>query len=276
MFNHNKLLLGLLTSCLCTSAMALPKDAFDELEYHVNTGLEDLLPYGATSLTQDFKDKFSFLKMDDDLSEKWVTFIDTPDRAFGKHNIFIRVREHITKPRKSKLTVKFRAPDPQGFGELDDFSKAEIDFTKQRAAYSVSYDMRYSPSDINVKKVDYQKVFKILKQNSDIWERLGPIYEQAKGRMIQSIVMRTHGWEGKLKNSQHDGIEVDFQIWTPYLRKPRVTFAEFSFKGDASDKADLDKSYQFLSEQVAKTGLADKGHQGSKTNSTFKMTAGFN
>ena len=73
MFNHNKLLLGLLTSCLCTSAMALPKDAFDELEYHVNTGLEDLLPYGATSLTQDFKDKFSFLKMDDDLSEKWVT-----------------------------------------------------------------------------------------------------------------------------------------------------------------------------------------------------------
>lgn len=276
MNRYTNICLGLLICGCSSAALALPKDAFSQLEYHVNTGVDNTLPYAATELTDAFKQQFSFLDMEDKLSEKWVTFIDTPDRIFAKNNIYIRVREHMTKPRKSKVTVKFRAADPQGFGELDDYSKAEIDFTKNKAAYSVSYDMKYSPADIDVKRVDFDKVFALLKGNDDIWPKLQPSYQQAKGKLIQTIVMRTHGWEGALKNSKYDNLEIDFQIWTPYYRKPRVTFAEFSFKGSAADKAELDQAYKLLAEKVSATGLADKGHQGSKTKSTFKMTPGFN
>ena len=68
---------------------------------------------------------------------------------------------------------------------------------------------------------------------------------------------------------------MEFQIWTPYYRKPRITFAEFSFKGSDGDKARLDEAYQYINQQVKAVGF-DSSHQGSKTNSTFTITEAFN
>ncbi|WP_394202490.1 hypothetical protein [Shewanella waksmanii] len=271
---NNLLLIGLVNLCLGANAYALSPEQFTSLEYHVNTGVGKTLPYGANKLTPDFKEAFDFIKFDDDISIKLVTYIDTPNRAFKAKDINIRVREHVTKPRKSKITIKLRADHPEGFGDISRYRKAEIDYTNGKAAYSVSYDVPYSPADINVKDVDYEQVFKILKKNKAIWSIIGDTYEANKNDLAQTIVMRTHGWEGSMNDRRYDDIEVDFQLWTPYYRQPRITFTEFSFKGSAGSQERLEQAYEYLFEQVNAVNLG-QGHQGSKTNATFEMSNAF-
>ncbi|ACJ27075.1 Conserved hypothetical protein [Shewanella piezotolerans WP3] len=272
---NNLLLIGLVNLCLSSSAYALSPEQFTSLEYHVNTGVGKTLPYAANKITPEFKKAFSFIKFDEDTSIKLVTFIDTPNRAFKEKAINIRVREHVTKPRKSKITVKLRAADPTSFGDVSNYRKAEIDYTNGKAAYSVSYDIPYSPGDIDVKKVDYEQVFKILKGNSAVWGIVGDIYEANKQDLAQTVVMRTHGWEGTLDDKRFDDIEIDFQLWTPYYRQPRVAFTEFSFKGSLKDEKRLEQAYNYLFKQVNAVNLGEGDNQGSKTNATFKMSKAF-
>ncbi|MCL1047188.1 hypothetical protein Q4601_11110 [Shewanella sp. 1_MG-2023] len=271
---NNLFLIGLVNVCLSSSAYALSPDAFTSLEYHVNTGTAKTLPYAASKQTDDFKQAFNFIDLEERLKVKLVTYIDTPNRAFKAKSINIRVREDLSKPRKSKITVKLRAADPQSFGDVSNYRKAEIDYTEGKAAYSVSYDIPYSPADIDVKNVDMEAVFAILKRNTAMWEIVGDIYEANKADLIQTMVMRTHGWEGTVKDKRFDDVEVDFQVWTPYYRKPRISFNEFSFKGHVKDKARLEEMYQHLYQQIEAVGY-EHGHSGSKTSSTFKMSKGF-
>ncbi|WP_144211811.1 hypothetical protein [Shewanella donghaensis] len=272
---NNLLLVGLVNLCLSSSAYALSPDAFTSLEYHVNTGVGKTLPYAASKQTDEFKKAFDFIGLEERLKVKLVTYIDTPNRALKAKDINIRVREDVSKPRKSKITVKLRAENPESFGELTNYRKAEIDYTDGKAAYSVSYDVPYSPTDIDVKNVDIAAVFKILKRNSVMWDIVGDIYEANEADFIQTMVMRTHGWEGTLNDQRFDNVEVDFQVWTPYYRKPRISFHEFSFKGHVKDKAQLEEMYQHLYDAVEKVPY-EQGHNGSKTSSTFKMSKGFN
>ncbi|PMG77561.1 hypothetical protein BCU84_10005 [Shewanella sp. 10N.286.51.B7] len=271
---NNLFLIGLVNVCLSSSAYALSPDAFTSLEYHVNTGTAKTMPYAASKQTDEFKEAFSFIDLKEDVRVKLVTYLDTPNRAFNAKDINIRVREDLGKPRKSKITVKLRADNPEGFGELTNFRKAEIDYTDGKAAYSVSYDVPYSPADIDVKNVDIKAVFAILKRNSVMWDIVGEIYEANEQDVTQTLVMRTHGWEGTLNDKRFDNIEIDYQLWTPYYRKPRISFNEFSFKGHVKDKAQLEQVYQHLYEQVEAVGF-EHGHSGSKTSSTFKMSKGF-
>ncbi|WP_119969448.1 hypothetical protein [Shewanella japonica] len=272
---NNLFLIGLVNVCLSSSAYALSPDAFTSLEYHVNTGTAKTMPYAATKQTDEFKEAFNFIDLEERLKVKLVTYLDTPNRAFKAKDINIRVREDVSKPRKSKITVKLRAADPESFGELSNYRKAEIDYTDGKAAYSVSYDVPYSPADIDVRNVDIDSVFKVLKRHSVLWDIVGDIYEAHQDEIIQTMVMRTHGWEGVVKDKRFDNVEVDFQVWTPYYRKPRISFNEFSFKGHVKDKEQLEKMYQYLYQQVESVGY-EHGHSGSKTSSTFKMSKGFN
>lgn len=272
---NNLLLVGLVNLCLSSGAYALSADQFKSLEYHVNTGVGKTLPYASDKITPEFKQAFSFINFDEDISIKLVTYIDTPSRAFKEKSVSIRVREHVTKPRKSKITVKLRAANPEAFGDVSNYRKAEIDYTNGKAAYSVSYDIPYSPADINVKQVDYEEVFKVLRTNSTVWEIVGDIYQDNKKELAQTVVMRTHGWEGTLEDRRFDDIEIDFQLWTPYYRQPRVTFTEFSFKGSLKDEERLEQAYDYLFEQVNKVNLGGGDNQGSKTNATFEMSKAF-
>ncbi|QBF82882.1 hypothetical protein EXU30_09365 [Shewanella maritima] len=271
---NNLLLIGLVNLCLGANAYALSPDAFTSLEYHVNTGVGKTLPYATDTITPEFKKAFNFIDFDNDVSVKLVTYLDTPDRAFKANDISIRVREHVTKPRKSKITVKLRADNPEGFGDVSNYRKAEIDFTNDQAKYSVSYDVPYSPGEIDVKKVDYAKVFEVIKKNKAAWALVSDIYQKNKQSLKQTLVMRTHGWEGALDDKRFDDLEIDFQVWTPYYRRPRISFTEFSFKGSAKDKDRLEQAYKYLSDKVEQVGF-EAGHQGSKTGSTFKMSKAF-
>ncbi|MEI6895864.1 MAG: hypothetical protein V5789_14815 [Colwellia sp.] len=272
---NNIFLIGLITLCLSFGSYALSPDKFTSLEYHVNTGVGKTLPYAANKQTDKFNQAFDFIEFNDEVSVQWVTYIDTPKRSLNAESIYIRVRENVTNPRKSKITVKLRAANPEGFGDLSSYKKAEIDYTGDKAAYSVSYDIPYSPADIDVKNVDIDAVFKILKSNSTIWKIVGSLYEQNKADLTQTIVMRSHGWEGYLKEPRFDNIGIEFQLWTPYYRKPRVTFSEFSFRGHVNDKQQLEAVNDFLYQKVNAVGFPS-GHTGSKTTATFDMTAKFN
>ena len=269
------LVIGLVSLCLHSGAYALSPNQFTSLEYHVNTGLASTLPYAADQLTPDFTKAFGFIALEDELSIKLVTFIDTPNRDFNAKHINIRVRENVTTPRKSKITIKLRDDNPEAFGELSGYKKAEVDYTEGKAAYSVSYDLPYSPNDIDIQHVNIATVFDIIKRNQAMWNIVSDIYNQHKQDLIQTEVMRTHAWEGFVKDKRFNDVEMEFQIWTPYYRKPRITFAEFSFKGSTGDKARLDEAYQYVDQQVKAVGF-DSGHQGSKTNSTFTITEAFN
>ncbi|QIZ77448.1 hypothetical protein [Ferrimonas lipolytica] len=271
----NPILAGLISLCLCSGAQALTKSHFDKIEFAVNTGTGTTLPYATDTLTDQFKQRFSFIKFDQSPSEKLVTYFDTPSRILAASNLQIRVREHVTKPRKSKITVKLRATEPLGFGDVSGYKKAEIDVGKSGDKYSVSYDIKYSPDEIDVKSLDFSKIIAQIKRNKDAWALVKDILPQHKSDLQQTVVMRTYGWEGFMTDERFDNIEVDFQVWTPYYRKPRAYFSDFSFKGLAKDRAALTEAYNFLSEQVEATGLTKDMHTGSKTKATFGMSKGF-
>ncbi|TKB56142.1 CYTH domain-containing protein [Ferrimonas aestuarii] len=271
----NTFLWSLASLCLSANAQALTKDHFDKIEFAVNTGTGTTLPYATDSLTEEFNKAFGFINFEEDPAEKLVTYLDTPDRALKAQSISIRVREHVTKPGKSKITVKLRSPEPVGFGELSNYKKAEIDYDGKQDKYSVSYDIPYSPDEINVKSVDFGKVIDTIKQNQDAWDVVKTTLNQRGSDLKQTIVMRSYGWEGFMTDSRYDNIEVDFQVWTPYYRKPRIYFADFSFKGLTKDREDLTKAFQHLYDQVQATGLTEGMHTGSKTGATFKMSKGF-
>ncbi|BDY06865.1 hypothetical protein [Ferrimonas sp. YFM] len=272
---HNKFLWGLAGLCLSGNALALTKGDFDRIEYAVNTGTGDTLPYASDSLTQAFTEAFPFIRFEEEPSEKLVAYLDTPDRALKQLDLSIRVREHVTKPAKSKITVKLRAPDPAGFGDLAGYRKAEIDYDGQNSKYSVSYDIPFSPEEIDVKRVDMSKVVELIRQDGNAWNLVADVLSARQEDLKQTIVMRTYDWEGTMADARYDRIEVDFQVWTPYYRKPRVTFADFSFKGATRDREELDQAFHYLHEQVQKAGLTQGMHTGSKTKATFKMSQGF-
>ncbi|WP_028111334.1 hypothetical protein [Ferrimonas kyonanensis] len=271
----NTFLWGLASLCLGSNAQALTKDHFDKIEYAVNIGTGTTLPYATDTLTDEFNAAFSFIRFEDSPSEKLVTYFDTPDRALKQQALQIRVREHVTKPSKSKITVKLRATDPQGFGDISGYKKAEIDYDGDKTKYSVSYDIPYSPDDINVKSLAFDVVIDHIRNHDDAWALVKTILEQRGDDLKQTVVMRTYDWEGYMTDPRFDGIEVDFQVWTPYYRRPRTAFSDFSFKGLTKDRDELDQAFQYLYDQVQASGLTDGIHTGSKTKATFKMTPGF-
>ncbi len=256
-----------------TSVAALPPSAFTSIEYHVNA-TADSLPYATKSLNAKFKSQYDFLDFEDGTSIKLVTYLDTPDRALKNAELSIRVREHVTKPNKSKITVKLRGDDPQSFGDIKNYKKAEIDITGDKYAYSASWDIPYSPGDIDVKSVDIDAIFKLIKQDKRTWGFVGPVYEANKGKFKQTMVMRTHEWTAFAKDKRFSD-EIDFQVWTPFYRKPRIYFSEFSFKGTDRQKPHLKALRDHLDAEVKKRGLHEGAHSGSKTGATFKMSEGF-
>ena len=260
---------------LSAQVLALPVSAFNKAEYQLSTGLGETMPYAASALTDSFRDTFAFIEFDDDLSEKLVTYLDSRDRAFKEKSIQIRVREHVTKPAKSKITVKLRAPDPEAFGDISGYAKAEIDYNGPSTTYSVSYDLPYSPKEIDIQKVDINRVIDILKSDNNAWSLVSGVICERREDIHQTKVMRTYNWEGNLTDSRYDNVEIDFQIWTPYYRKPKVSFAEFSFKGKARDHGALSEMYSYLYDHVKATGLLEGAYQGSKTSATFGMSEGF-
>ncbi len=266
-------LLGLMSVCLSAQAYALTEKDFTELEYHVNTKVDNLLPYASGRLTREFKNAFEFIDFDNDPTIRLVTFLDTPDRAFNDKNLIIRVREHINKPERSRVTVKLRAEAPDKFPEIKHYRKAEIDITGDHTAYSVSYDIPYFTNDIDVKEVDVKKVFNLIKTNKDAWDLISDVYSANRQDIQQTMVMRTQKWSGSLTDPSFKKAEIDFQMWTPFYRKPRVTFAELSFKGKTKDQEQLKLINDYLIKQTGDFGI---GHQNSKTKATFDMTEGFN
>ncbi|MBY5921531.1 hypothetical protein [Ferrimonas balearica] len=271
----NKLLLSVIALCLSGQAYALSKGDFDNIEYAIGADTGKTLPYATDTLTDSFKQTYDFIEWDDEVSEKLVTYLDTQDRALKAHSVSIRVREHVTKPKKSKITVKLRAADPSGFGELSGYTKAEIDHINGQDKYSVSYDIPFSPADINVKEVDIVTVIAHIQRDPNAWAVVKDLMTTHQETLQQTVVMRTYEWEGDVANSQYGNAEVEFQVWTPYYRRPRMSLAEISFKGQTSDRSSLDALYQHLKTEVQATGLSD-GHVGSKTNATYSISSNFN
>ncbi len=257
-----------------STTAALPPSAFTSIEYHVNT-TADALPYATKSLNNDFKSQFDFLTFEDGTSIKLVTYLDTPDRILKENELSIRVREHVTKPNKSKITIKLRGDNPEAFGNVKNYRKAEIDITGDRNAYSVSWDVPYSPADIDVKNVDIDAVFALIKKDKRTWGMLKDIYESHKADFKQTEVMRTHEWTAFSKDKRFASTEIDFQVWTPFYRKPRIYFSEFSFKGTDGQMAHLKALRDVLEAEVKERGLDEGAHVGSKTGATFKLSKGF-
>ena len=259
----------------CTHVMALPPEDFTKAEYQISTGLGNTLSADREKLTDDFKTTFSFIRFKDKRSEKLITYLDTSDRALKEQLIQIRVREHVTKPSKSKVTVKLRASDPEGFGDIKDFSKAEIDYNGSGIAYSVSYDLKYSPEDISVKNVDIAKVIEILKSNPQVWNIVQGVLEKRYQDLRQTLVMRAFGWEGRMTEKQYEKEEIDFQVWASYHHRPHIEFAEFSFKGKTKKHQQLSRMHQSLIREVRATGLQEGAHQESKTEAVFNASKAF-
>ena len=127
------------------SVQALEIKDFTGSEYAFGVDEPTDLNMAPTALEGKRADFYDFIDFEPGNKKKLVTFLDTPDRQLRQHSLILRVREDIKKPGKSKITVKLRAVSPEGFGDLKNYSKAEIDIVNGKKNYSVSYDIKYSP-----------------------------------------------------------------------------------------------------------------------------------
>ncbi|GLS82071.1 hypothetical protein [Paraferrimonas haliotis] len=272
-----KLMSAVVGLCLSSSALALSESDFNRIEHHINTGVGKTLPYATNSRTAAFENTFDFMTYTSKQGHKLVTYLDTPDMAFDKAELIIRVRENVANQTKTKITVKLRGANPEAFGAVSNYRKAEIDITAGKNAYGVSWDIPYSSADIDVKNVDVDKVFATIRaHNRAAYNLVKDIYEANKGKIIQTEVMRALEWEGQLKDSRFDSLEVEFAYWTPLYRKPRIYFGEFNFKGHASNSKLLAEAAAHIEQEVERIGLLEGMHTGSKTGATFKLSKGFN
>jgi len=252
--------------------MAANDGDFDSFEYHISVATSDKLSYAPDELTDDFKASFPFLTFKAVESFELSTYIDTPYGIFNKHHIILRLREDLLS-RSGKITVKFRAPSPEGFSGLKGYSKAEVDITEGHAAYSISYDIPYNTQKININNVRVKTVFDILKsKRKNVYALIKPYIKGKQAGFIQSIVMRSVRFEAKDK--KYPDTEVDYAVWSHFPGKPKVAFAEFSFKGGMDHKPTLEAMYESLSKDMKAVGVLLE-NQGSKTERTFKMSPGF-
>jgi len=259
------------------AAMALDKSDFTGYEYAFRTDEPAGLSIVPERMANERKSLYDFVAFESRYpKEKRVAYLDTPDRALKQANVIIRVREDITKPWKSKITVKLRTPDLEAVGKLSKYKKAEIDVSAGGVEkYSVSYDIIYVPSEIDVRDIDVDQVLEaIQKGNAEAWSLVEPLAGHFAD-LQQTEVFRMMQWSGPqiLINGT---TEVDYTIWSPYFKHPSQKYAsEISFKGHAFEKARLEGIASKVSEEL-KGDNVFMNVPDSKTEMVFSLSEGFN
>lgn len=264
----------LLTLIFALSVQALEIKDFTESEYAFGVDEPTNLKMAPSALEGKRADFYDFINFEPGNKTKLVTYLDTPDRQLNQTSLIIRIREDIKKSGKSKITVKLRALSPEGFGALKNYTKAEIDIVNGKKKYSISYDIKYNPSDIDVRKVDIQAVFKRVKKKSpDAWALVEPFAKKYADQIQQTIVMRSLSWEGLITKISGN-VEAKVEIWSPYYKQPKMFFTQISFKGKTKD-SNLVKVANRIQDALKKKNILSET-MGSKTTATFKMSPNFN
>ncbi len=254
---------------------ALSIEQFTQTEYGFNIQEPEGMNIAPTSISGQREKLYNFINFEPGHDEKLVTYLDTPERDLFKNALIIRVREEVSRPSKTKITVKLRADSPEAFGDLKKFRKAEIDIVGGEKKYSVSWDIKYHPNDFDVRRVDVAAILKrIKKKNSEAWSVVKARLDGKADQIQQTMVMRALYWEGPI--TKVPGIvEADYSIWSPYYRKPKVAFTSISFKGKTEDKnlAIVAKRIEAALEEKALTIPPEESY--SKTRKTFDMSPAF-
>ncbi len=265
----------ILNALFVLPAFALSISHFTQTEYGFNIQEPGSMNIAPASLDGKREQLYNFINFEPGHDEKLVTYIDTPNRDLHKKSLIIRVREDVSKSSKSKITVKLRAQSPEAFGDLRQYKKAEIDIVGGEKKYSVSWDIKYHPNNIDVRKVDIAAVLeRIKKKNSEAWKVVNARLADAADKLQQTMVMRALYWEGPITGVPGI-VEADYSIWSPYYKRPKTAFTSISFKGKSNDS-----NLPVVAERVA-TALETKGiaipaeKSFSKTRKTFAMSPGF-
>ena len=266
----------LFNALLSSSAQALDVSDFTEAEYAFNVREPDSLNMAPDSLTGEREKLFDFINFEVDPYERWVTYLDTPDRDLNNNALIIRVREEPSRPWRSRITVKLRAPSPEGVGDVSQYRKAEIDIVNGTNSYSVSWDIRYNPNDLDMRKVDIPYVLDRIKNRSPAaWSAIKTLMDNYAGQLQQTTVMRALRWRGQVTNVPGI-VEGEYQIWSPFYRSPKVFFSSIAFKGDSSDR-NLEVVAKRIDDAMIKNGVAVPPEEAqSNTAGTFAISPGFN
>ena len=266
----------LLNAVCSLSVQALDLSQFTQSEYAFNLREPESRNMAPTSLTGKRAKLLDFVNFESVPHESWVTYLDTPDQDLGNNSLIIRVREEPSRPHLSRITVKLRAPSPEGFGDIKKYRKAEINIVNGNKSYSVSWDVTYQPNDLDMRKVDLPYVLDhIQNKNPEAWSAIEPLMDTYASQLQQTMVMRTLRWEGLVTNVPGI-VEAEYQIWSPYYRTPKIFFSSVAFKGDSSDR-NLEVVAKRIDDALIKNGIAVPPEEArSETAGTFAISPGFN
>ncbi len=274
--NRSSFISLLLTTFFVFPAWALDVSHFTETEYGFNIQEPDSMNIAPSSLSGQREKLYNFINFEPGHDEKLVTYLDTPNRDLNKNALIIRVREDLTSPKKTKITVKLRAESPEAFGDISKYRKAEIDIVGGEKKYSVSWDIGYNPNDFDVRRVDVPAILERIKQkNPEAWSAVESRLDGKTDEIQQTMVMRSLYWEGPITKIP-GSVEADYSIWSPYYKKPAVAFTSISFKGKTKDR-NLPAVAQRIEAALTEKGLAVPPEESySKTRQTFDMSPNFN
>lgn len=267
----------LLHALLSLSVYALEISDFTQTEYAFNLNESDALPIAPNSLEGEREKLFDFINFEmHEPNERWVAYLDTAERDLNKKFLIIRIRQNLNKPKSSKITVKLRAVSPDKFGKLIDYRKAEIDIVNGKKAYSVSWDVKYNPDKLDVHNINIDYVIKRIKKKSPAaWAVIERLMGEYSDQLQQTIVMRALKWEGVVTDIPGH-VKAEYQIWSPYYRRPEVFFSSIAFKGKTEDE-NLRVVADRINKALTINGIAVPADEAvSKTAATFRLSAGFN
>ena len=250
--------------------------SMEDIEYHDNIDLKYAWNGESKELGKDFVAKTPYITWNNKVKFQELFYVDTKDRYLKSKGIIIRVRENISAPEKSKITLKTRSDSLDTLIGLPKVKKGEIDYFRGKANYSFSKDYEYNPyaGEIVFEKATAMDAVNHIRDHD--WKAYTIIVNMLRGgekNILKTATARASSYKGWINEGPFKGQEIAIQLWKVSGEKTPYVF-EIGFDGETKDIPELDKKSAWLMEKLKNSGvLAKEGS--SKTEATFDKTGTF-
>lgn len=273
------ILLGilLLLVALSTVARAAGEKQADlqdmqDIEYHYQLIPTGALTESGNQLSGTFLNKTAFIDWENSPSSKEGFYIDTVDRFLKSRNKVLRVRFDLSKPAKSKITLKSRNAELSKLDKMSNEAEGEIDAFFGRETYSYSLDTKIPVNQFDASNMTLEDTFSLLKSSGSEIYPLTRALRESRQPLMKTGTMRMAKFKGTVNSGEHEGMKVEVQVWTVKGSKTPV-LAEIGFDGDVADREILDARDAWLSRKLQSDNLLAKDAGASKTEITFAVSA---
>lgn len=198
-----------------------------------------------------------------------VVYFDTPSKTLGNQGLILRVRKELTRPDKSRITLKSRHRDLSRLLFIP-YTKGEVDVKGGQVAYSLSLDSNFRNADLDLAKVTGREFLDYLARShrrihAEVMAALG---DQASN-LKRTPLVHLHRFRGEIAEGPGRGTEVDIDVIGASGSRQALA-AELTFKIRGGDPKRGERMVAWMNEMFKAAGVSG-GSGGSKTSRVLDL-----